>query len=123
MTLERFGIATKKHKIHKNSYNFSLSVIRLPPRSPSLFCVFLRLFAAIIPPATSNPPLANFSIATKKSYNFSLSESQPFSFSPSSRYQLPATRYDFSSFFRASSRPYSFLTQKCKITTLFYIST
>jgi hypothetical protein len=46
----------------------------------------LRLFAAIIPPATSNPPLANFSIATKKSYNFSLSESKPFSFSPPSRY-------------------------------------
>jgi hypothetical protein len=72
----------------------------------------LRLFAAIIAPATSNPPLANFSIATKKSYNFSLSEFdsfapahitlwaafgslpgqrpltrvQPFSFSPPSRY-------------------------------------
>jgi hypothetical protein len=45
----------KKHKIHKNSYNFSLSVFRLPPRSPPLFCVFLCFFAAIILPATSNP--------------------------------------------------------------------
>jgi hypothetical protein len=33
---------------------------------------------------------------------------QPFSFSPSSRYQLPATRYDFSSFFRASLRQNKF---------------
>jgi hypothetical protein len=71
------------------------AIYKLPAVISSTF-LLLRLFALLCGHNSARyqqPATRQFFNRHKKSYNFSLSESQPFSFSPPSRYQQPATRY------------------------------